>query len=160
MLLAGVAAGALYGGIAGWLKAKYNINEVIVGIMLNWMALYFSNFVCNVERFHKPESDGAYAIHESGFISFFTNWKTTEAAAEFVQAHPFVGDILRTDANAGILIAIALTFAVSFLLYKTTKGYELRAVGSNRDAAEFAGIDVGKNMVQPPHQNRKDVSRH
>ncbi len=148
VLLAGVAAGALYGGIAGWLKAKYNINEVIVGIMLNWMALYFSNFVCNVERFHKPESDGAYAIHESGFISFFTNWKTTEAAAEFVQAHPFVGDILRTDANAGILIAIALTFAVSFLLYKTTKGYELRAVGSNRDAAEFAGIDVGKNMVQ------------
>lgn len=40
-------------------------------------------------------------------------------------------------------------FAVSFLHYKTTKGYELRAVGSNRDAAEFAGIDVGKNMVQP-----------
>ena len=59
-----------------------------------------------------------------------------------------IGDILRTDANAGIFIAIALTFAVSFLLYKTTKGYELRAVGSNRDAAEFAGINVGKNMVQ------------
>lgn len=148
VLLAGVLAGAIYGGIAGWLKARFSINEVITGIMLNWIALYLSNFVCKMEAFHKPDTDGTYRINESGFISFFTNWKTTEAAGEFMKRHPALGDILRTDVNAGILIALALTLVISFILFKTTKGYELRAVGLNKAAAEFAGINVKRNMIQ------------
>ena len=148
VLLAGVLAGAIYGGIAGWLKARFSINEVITGIMLNWIALYLSNFVCKMEAFHKPDTDGTYRINESGFISFFTNWKTTEAAGDFMKGHPVLGDILRTDVNTGILIALALTLVISFILFKTTKGYELRAVGLNKAAAEFAGINVKRNMIQ------------
>lgn len=148
VLIAGALAGAVYGALAGFLKAKFSINEVITGIMLNWIALYLSNFLCNVEGLHKPNTSGTYPINESGFISFFTNWKTTEAAGVFMKEHPLLGDILRTDANAGILIAVILTLVISFILFKTTKGYELRAVGFNKDAAEFAGIDVKKNIVQ------------
>lgn len=148
VLLAGMLAGAIYGGISGYLKAKFSINEVITGIMLNWIALYLSNFVCKMNMFHKPETDGTYVINQSGFISFFSDWKTTEAAGEFMKEHPILGDILRTDVNAGIVIAVILTLIISFVLYKTTKGYELRAVGYNKDAAEFAGIDVKRNIVQ------------
>lgn len=148
VLGAGMLAGALYGALSGFLKAKFSINEVITGIMLNWMAFYFSNYLCNLEGLHKPDTPGTYPINESGFISFFTNWKTTEEAGVFMKEHPLLGDILRTDANAGILVAIGLTLLISFVLYRTIKGYELRAVGCNKDAAEFAGIDVRRNMVQ------------
>lgn len=148
ILVAGAAAGALYGGIVGILKAKFDINEVITGIMLNWVALYFSNYICNVEGLHKPDTSGTYPINESGFLSFLTNWKTTEAAAEFMKEHPLLGDILRTDFNAGIIIAIILAVVISFILFKTTKGYEFRAVGYNKEAAEFAGINVRRNIVQ------------
>lgn len=148
VILSGAAAGAIYGAFAGYLKARFSINEVITGIMLNWIALYLSNFVCNLNGIHKPDTDGTYAIHPSGFISFFSQWKKTEEAGEFMKAHPILGDILRTDVNAGILIAVVLTLAISFVLFKTTKGYEFRAVGSNRFAAEFAGINVKRNIIQ------------
>ena len=148
IILAGVAAGALYGGIIGLLKGRYDINEVITGIMLNWIALYFSNYIVNLEIFHKPNTASMYAINESGYTSLFTQWKTTEAAATFFQEHPFIGDIMRTDVNMGFIIAVALTIFISWVLFKTTKGYQLRAVGYAQEAAEFAGIDVKKNVIQ------------
>ncbi|MCF0246680.1 MAG: ABC transporter permease [Ileibacterium sp.] len=148
ILLAGMAAGALYGALAGWLKAKFNIHEVISGIMLNWIAMYFSNFITGMEAFHKPNTSGTFPINVSGFTTFFPNWKATEEAAQFMKDNPFLGDILRTDFNAGIIIAIALVLLSSYILYKTSKGYQLRAVGSNRYAAEFAGIDVKKNIIE------------
>lgn len=148
ILLAGMAAGALYGAFVGFLKSRFNIHEVISGIMLNWIALYFSNWVINLSQFHKPDTSGTYPISTSGMITFFPNWKSTEAAAQFMQDHPYLGDILRTDFNAGIFIAIALVLGASYILYRTSKGYQLRAVGSNKYAAEFAGINVNKNTIQ------------
>lgn len=147
IILAGALAGALYGGIAGFLKAKFNINEVIVTIMLNWIALYFCNYVGNLEPFHKPQTTGSYPINESGYTTLFTEWKTTESAARFFEEHPLIGDIMRTDFNIGIFAAILLAVLISVFLFKTTKGYELRAVGLNKDAAEFAGVSVKKNII-------------
>lgn len=148
IILAGAAAGCLYGAFVGWLKARFNIHEVISGIMLNWIALYFSNWVEALSIFHKADTSGTYPINTSGYTTFLTEWKSTEAAATFMEEHPYLGDILRTDFNAGIFIAIILVLLASWILYKTTKGYQLRAVGSNKDAAEFAGINVKKNLVQ------------
>ena len=56
IVLSGVAAGALYGALIGFLKAKFGIHEVITGIMLNWIACYGSNFIVTLDRFHKPDS--------------------------------------------------------------------------------------------------------
>lgn len=148
ILAAGMAAGALYGALVGFLKTKFNIHEVISGIMFNWIALYFSNWVSNLDIFHKPDTSGTYPINTSGFTTFFSQWKSTPEAAVFMQEHPWLGDILRTDFNGGIFIAIALVLAASYILYRTSKGYQLRAVGNNKAAAEFAGINVGKNIVE------------
>ena len=147
IFLAGTLAGAVYGALSGWLKAKFNIHEVISGIMLNWIAMYFSNWVSNMEAFHKPNTSGTYPIHESGMISFFSSWRSTPEAVQFMKTNPFLGDLLRTDLNPGFLIAVALVLLAAYILYRTSKGYQLRAVGSNKFAAEFAGINVKKNII-------------
>ena len=54
IILAGALAGGIYGGITGFLKAKRGIHEVITGIMFNWIAFYFGNYIVSLERFHKP----------------------------------------------------------------------------------------------------------
>ncbi|WP_270566123.1 ABC transporter permease [Clostridium beijerinckii] len=130
VILAGVAAGAVFGGIVGILKAKFGIHEVITSIMLNWIALYLSNFVVSTDVFHQP-------------------WKTSDAGMEFLSHHKWLSEVLlKTDVNIGIIVAIIMAVVISILLYKSAKGYELRAVGLNKDAAEFAGINVNRNIVQ------------
>lgn len=149
VILAGVIAGALFGGIVGLLKAKFGIHEVITSIMLNWIALYLSNFIVSIDSFHQPDSTSTYMINESSFTSILSNWKTSDAGIEFLLQHKWLSEILlKTDVNIGIIVAIIMAVLVSILLYKSAKGYELRAVGLNKDAAEFAGINVNKNIVQ------------
>lgn len=149
VILAGVIAGALYGGIVGFLKAKFGIHEVITSIMLNWIALYLSNFIVGLGTFHQPSSTGTYPINKSGFTTLLSNWKNSDAGAAMLSQNKWLSDImLKTDVNIGIIVAIIMAIIVWLLLYKSAKGYELRAVGSNRYAAEFAGINVNKNIIQ------------
>ncbi|MBN7574246.1 ABC transporter permease, partial [Clostridium beijerinckii] len=149
VILAGVAAGAVFGGIVGILKAKFGIHEVITSIMLNWIALYLSNFVVSTDVFHQPDSTSTYMINESGFTTILGNWKTSDAGMEFLSHHKWLSEVLlKTDVNIGIIVAIIMAVVISILLYKSAKGYELRAVGLNKDAAEFAGINVNRNIIQ------------
>lgn len=149
IIIAGVVAGALFGGIVGFLKAKFGIHEVITSIMLNWIGLYLSNFVVKSEAFHQPDSNGTFMINESGFTTILGNWKTSDAGMSFLANHKWLSDImLKTDVNIGIIVAVVMAIVVWVLLYKSSKGYELRAVGSNKDAAEFAGINVNRNIIQ------------
>ncbi|WP_238899619.1 ABC transporter permease [Clostridium sp. YIM B02500] len=149
VILAGVAAGAVFGGIVGVLKAKFGIHEVITSIMLNWIALYLSNFVVSTDVFHQPDSTSTYMINESGFTTILGNWKTSDAGMEFLSHHKWLSEVLlKTDVNIGIIVAIIMAVVISILLYKSAKGYELRAVGLNKDAAEFAGINVNRNIIQ------------
>lgn len=148
VILSGVCAGGIFGAIVGYLKARYGIHEVITSIMLNWIAFYLGNFVVNTGRFHQPDSTGTFIIKESGYTMFLYGWKRSEEGKAFLIAHPVLGDILlKTDVNFGIIIAIIVAIIVSVLLKRTTKGFELRSVGFNKDAAEFAGIDVKKNIL-------------
>ena len=148
LILAGIVAGGLYGSIVGFLKAKFGIHEVITSIMLNWIALYFLNYIANSKIFHKPNTTGTYDIHESGLITLFKKLKESKAGIESLKKNPYIADIvLKTDINYGILIAITVAIVVWFLLYKTTKGYELRAVGFNPNSSRCAGIDVNKNIL-------------
>lgn len=148
VVLAGVLAGAVYGGLVGFLKAKFGIHEVLTSIMFNWIALYFSNYICNMERFHKMNTMGTYAINRSGYTMILGNWKTTDAGKEFLMSNDFLKNtVLKTDLNVGFLVATVLAIAISFLLYKTKRGFELRAVGFNKYAAEFTGINVNRNIL-------------
>lgn len=149
LVLAGILAGGIYGGFVGLLKAKFGIHEVITSIMLNWIAFYFSNFVVNLAAFHQPNSTGTYAINESGFTMLLPKWKTSDAGIAALKNIPWLSEMMRrTDVNFGFLVSILLAIFVWFILFRTTKGFELRAVGFNRDAAEFAGINVNRNLFQ------------
>lgn len=147
LIICGFLSGALWGGFVGFLKAKFGIHEVITSIMLNWIALYFCNYISNSKMFHKPESDGTFSINESGFITILYNWKYSVDGRNFFKSNPFWSDVLlKTDLNFSILFVILTAIIVSIFLYRTSKGYELRAVGLNPEASERAGIDVKKNI--------------
>ena len=148
--LAAIVVAGLWGALVGVLKAKFGIHEVISGIMLNWIALYFNNFMISMPWLQKPEAEASYEVLESSWLVVLNSWKTSDAGREWLLdgTHPVLSDVLiRTDLNYGIFLAIAAAALVWFLLTRTTKGYEMRAVGSGADAARFAGINVNKNLI-------------
>jgi simple sugar transport system permease protein len=129
------------------LKAKYEIHEVIVGIMLNWIAFYFCNFIVSTNRFHQPNSTATKDISDKAFDFIYT-WKKSDAGKAVLKENDTLKELIyKTDMNIGILFAIAVAIIVAVILKRTCKGYELRAVGFNKHAAEFAGINVRKNIL-------------
>lgn len=148
VLATGAIAGGLYGAIAGYLKAKKGIHEVITGIMFNWIAFYLGNYIVSFERFREPGTTTTYLINQAGLDPIY-NWKMSEAGQAMLQQSTFLKEVLgRTSANIGIILAIIIALFISFLLNKTTKGYELRAVGLNKFASKASGINVEKNTMQ------------
>ncbi len=148
VVAAAMIAAGLWGAIVGFLKAKFGIHEVITSIMLNWIALYLNNFTVTLPWMKKPGSESTYEVLTSSWIVVLNNWKTSPEGREKLMQHPVLADVfIRTDFNYGILIAIVVVAIVWFILNRTTKGFELRAVGFNKDASQFAGIDVKKNII-------------
>lgn len=132
--LAAMAAGAVWGVIVGFLKTRWGINEVLSMIMFNWIAFYLSNFIAGIPAIH---SDGTAEAT-----------KNISANASMLFSKEFIKSIgLCPTANWGILVAIVMTFLVWFVIEKTTLGYELKAVGSNKFAAEYGGINVNGSIL-------------
>jgi ABC-type uncharacterized transport system permease subunit len=130
-ILAGLLGGLLYGGVVGWLKARRGTHEVIVTIMLNYVAaLFLINWLLNASGFHDASKAGQPI--------------SKPADPNSVLPHLF-GDQLNTD--IGLLLALAATFAVSWFFRRSTLGFEVRAVGLNPQAARTAGIDVGRVQI-------------
>ena len=132
----GMLAGALWGAIPGLLKSLLNINEVIACIMTNWIAANVVTWVFDVSSFKN--------MIENTKTSYI--YKTTVngvATSKMGLDKLFPG----SQVNGGILVAIALAIVVSILLSRTTFGYQLKACGSNRYAARYAGIRDKRNIV-------------
>lgn len=125
-VLGGGLAGAVWGGIAGLLKAYKGISEVIVTIMLNWTAFSFANFVIMSPAFKKPASTASIEIAQSAAIN------TTAFAERYG----------RVSIHWGMILVFVAVIVVWIILNKTTLGFRLRMVGFNRDAAEYAGVSV------------------
>jgi simple sugar transport system permease protein len=131
-----------------FLKARFGIHEVITSIMCNWIMLYLNNFVVSTNTFHKPNSTSALAINKSGYTMVLPQWKKSEAAKAMFDGIPWLREaMLKTDVNFGIVAAIIIAVFAAVLLKRTKLGYELRAVGYNRDAARFSGINVNRSIV-------------
>lgn len=130
--LAGVFAAGLWASIAGFLKAKFGVHEVIATIMLNWIALYLNNYFIESPSFRRPLSESSHKIQETASITI--GW-----------LKGIIGP--STKVNWGIFIALAAAFLIHYILFKTTLGYQLRAVGFNSDAAEYGGINVNKSII-------------
>lgn len=148
VILAGMLGGLLLGGLSGILKSKFGVHEVISGIMLNWISLYFLNYIALGSPFFIQETSGTDAINVSGQIKLFAAEKAAGDYSSITEV-PIIGRVLaRSDLNYGILIAIFVAILLHFIIKKSTLGYQLKAVGFNKDAAEFAGIDVNKNIIR------------
>ena len=134
--LGGMAAGALWGAIPGLLKAFLNINEVLACIMTNWLAANVVTWAFDVSNFKNMVENT-----KSGYIykTAYNNVATSKMGLDLL--------LPGSQVNGGILVAIALAVVVYILLNKTTLGYELKAVGANRHAARYAGINDRRNIV-------------
>lgn len=150
-LLAGFLAGALYGGIAGFLKAYFDVNEILSTIMLNQVAVQLMNFLLNGILLD-PASAGVNNIPKTAriigeaqiprLVIVLPDW-----FAGFIGLadDPLLFD--RTRLHFGLVIAVALAVMVYILLWRTTIGYRIRAVGQNERAARYAGISVKRQMM-------------
>lgn len=133
-LIAAAVVGAVWGMIVGFLKTKWGINEVLSMIMFNWIAFYLSNYIAGIP-----------AIHNEGTAEATRNISEN---ARILFPSELIGNLgLCNTANWGIFLAIVLTLIVYFIIEKTTLGYELKAVGFNKSAAEYGGINVNRSIL-------------
>ena len=146
-ILIGALAGGIWGGLVGILKSKFGVNEVISSIMLNWIALYLNNYFLTFPSFRRPNSDASFKILDSAKINVLGKWKLSESGRAFLANNKFLKDLLNLPLNYGFLIAILVAILVWHILKIRTLGYQLRAVGYNKDAAEYGGINIKKNIV-------------
>jgi simple sugar transport system permease protein len=126
-------AGALWGAIAGFLKATVGAHEVITTIMLNWIAYWGASWLLG--------RDGPLQNHTDKSIPISDN------IAEKAKLPVFWGDAGLQGLHVGIFIAISALFVFYLILHRTTLGYEVRAVGFNPEAARYGGISVSRNFI-------------
>lgn len=139
VLVAGAVAGACWGGIAGVLKATTGAHEVVTTIMLNYIAQYLLKYLIVGGPLQQP-----HGFSQSPPIS--PNAQLPKFIPADTVFNGFQGDVYR--AHTGIFVAIAAALIFSFLLRRTTLGYELRAVGQSQRAARYAGVSVRRTIVK------------
>ena len=128
-LLAAVTAGALWGGLVGFLKARFSVSEVVATIMMNYIALYLSRYLTfkipGTNSFRTPDFPLTVRL-SSEFMETLTN---------------------QSRLNYGLFITIAAIIIYWVIMEKTGLGYSLRATGFNREAARYGGIRVNANTT-------------
>ena len=132
VLLSGAAAGGIWGGIAGFLKARLNVNEILSTVMLNQIAAQLYLLLIRGILIDPQE------------VAYGTGVPQTALVPNAVWLSRLIPG---TRLNTGFVLALVLAVAVYVLLMKTTVGYRLRAVGAGPEAAKYAGINVPFYMV-------------
>jgi len=128
-VLGGALAGGIWGGIPGWLKAKTGAHEVINTIMMNYIILLMASFLLNGP------------MRDPNPLNVIARTPDIAMSARIPRLFPDF------RAHWGFIIAIGVAALVWWLLYKTTLGFEIRTVGTNPDAAKYAGINVARTIV-------------
>ena len=129
-IVAGMVAGALWAAIAGFLKAYFDTSEVIVTIMLNYTAIYLSDYLLRnviTNRLDATPILKDNATLKMQWLSDLTNGSTL---------------------HAGIFIAVLMILVVHILMTRTTLGFELKAVGMNKFASAYAGMNAKRNIIR------------
>lgn len=132
-LLLAVLAGAVAGAIVGILKSYCNVNEVISGIMLNWIILYLTNTI--LSKVKEPTSPYTYQIKNYGPKAMLPSLG--------------LGKLFNNNAyvTMAIPLAIIITIIIMVVLDKTKFGYELKATGFNKHAAKYCGMAEKRNLI-------------
>ena len=134
MMAAGMLAGAAWGAVPGFLKARFNVNEIISTLMMNYIAVAWNNYFI-------------YAVWtEGGFqlTRVFPRSAWLPRLADYAEQFPILRGL---TAHLGLLFGLVAAAAVAWLLYRSQWGYEIRLIGDNPKAARYAGIPIVRNTV-------------
>jgi ABC-type uncharacterized transport system permease subunit len=134
MMAAGIAAGAAWGGIAGWLKARLNVNEIITTLMMVYISFEWVKFWV-----FGPWSDGGFQMSPR-----FPREAWLPRLADHSGTVP---DLAGLTVHLGFILALVAAGLVWFLINRTRKGYEIRLIGDNPRAARYAGINIGRTII-------------
>jgi len=131
-MLFAIIAGAVVGSIVGVLKSYCNVNEVISGIMLNWIILYLTNTI--LSNVKEPTSPYTFQLTQYGPNALLPTWGL---------------DKLFNNSNVTMAIPISIIIAILIMivLNKTKFGYELKATGFNKNAAKYCGMRENRNII-------------
>lgn len=132
-ILIGAAVGAIWGAIPGYLKAKLGVHEVVNTIMMNWIAIFFVQYMTMRYKLPDDMKPQTKPISEAIQLSFMHKY------LKFFPEHVHL--------NTSIFLAILMVVLIWYILTRTKLGYEIRAVGFNPSAAECGGISVPRNIV-------------
>jgi general nucleoside transport system permease protein len=128
-IIAAAVAGGIWGYIPGMLKARFHVHEVITTIMMNYIALHTTNAIIRNYLFAPGEHTPMIPDNASLSSTFLSNIT------------------MGSRLHWGIIVSLLGAVFMWFILWRTTKGYELRSVGFNPDASKYAGMNVKRNMV-------------
>jgi len=127
-VIAGMVGGMIFGFIPGIFKALLNVNEVITSIMFNYIGMYFVDMM--IQK------------NSAMYVSEMTRTKYLPETAQL----PSLG-VAGSNVSVGIILAILIAIVLYIILEKTTFGYELKATGFNKYAAEYAGMQGKRNII-------------
>ena len=130
VLILGIVCGALIGALMGWLKYRFNINEVVSSIMLNYILMYIITFFINT-YYVDPISRQSVNINDAARLTL------TDVKA--------FG--LKMDLPLVFPLAVITALVIRFMINKTTSGFEIKAVGLSKTAANYAGISIGRTIM-------------
>ena len=130
-VLSAILAGALWGAICGFFKAYCNVNEVIAGIMLNWIALYVCNIILGNKTVMNTTKSETYPVKDASLLPAFLS--------EFFGKNKYM--------TIAVPLTIIIAIAILWELNQTTFGYELKATGHSKDAAKYAGMNAKRNII-------------
>lgn len=129
-ILMAMIAGAIWGGIVGFLKARFNVNEVISSIMLNYIGMYTANWMIREYMFDRIKNQSMPVESSANLPKWI-----------FEMINP------ETKMTVAIIIVLLAVASIYIILNKTTFGFEIKACGKNKDASKYAGINANRNIV-------------
>ncbi len=134
MMLAGIVLGAVWAGIAGWLRARLNVNEIITTLMLVYIGIEWVKFWV-----FGPWSDGGFQMSprfpREAWLPRLTDYSD------------LVDDFAGLTVHLGFVLAVVAALLLWVFLNRTRKGYEIRLIGDNPRAAKYAGINIGRTII-------------
>lgn len=134
MALAGMLMGALWGLVPGYLKARFNVNEIISTLMLNYIAVAWVNF-----WIFGVWSEGGFQMSPK-----FPESAWLPRLLEYAKSFPALRGL---TTHAGLILGILAAVILWFIVYRSRWGYEIRLIGDNPQAANYAGINIAGNVI-------------
>ena len=134
MIIAGMAAGAVWGFIPGYLKAKFNVNEIISTLMLNYVAIAWLNF-----WIFGVWTEGGFQMSAK-----FPDNAWLPRLLEYSESVPFFRGL---TTHFGLVIGVVAAIILWLIVFRSRWGYEIRLIGDNPQAAQYAGINITRNTV-------------